>query len=73
MGTSLAALFGADQLRWVYGIDLSCMVLLLVLVGWLPRHSAMPNASEAPSTGPAAPRSWLRPLLPLHRQAAVGM
>ena len=65
LGTLLAALFGADQLRWVYGVDISCMVLLLVLVGWLPRHSAMPNASETPSTGPEPPRSWLRPLLPL--------
>ena len=59
LGTLLAALFGSDQLRWVYGVDISCMVLLLVLVGWLPRHSAMPNAREAPSTGPAPPRSCL--------------
>ena len=52
-------------MRWVYGVDISCMVLLLVLVGWLPSHSSMPNTSETPSTGPVAPRSWLRPLLPL--------
>ena len=33
LGTLLAALFGADQLRWVYGVDISCMLLLLLLVG----------------------------------------
>ncbi len=65
LGTLLAALFGADHLRWVYGVDISCMVLLLVLVGWLPSHSAMPNTTETTVSEAPTPRSWLKPLLPL--------
>ena len=72
LGTLLAAVFGADQLRWVYGVDISCMLVLLLLVGWLPSHSTMPNTSETTSNEPATPRSWLRPLLPLLMLSLLG-
>ena len=49
--------------RWVYGVDISCMVLLLVLVGWL-LPSTMPNDRKHSHEVPHPAPGWL-PLLVL--------
>ena len=67
LGTLMAALLGAEQLRLVYAVDLSCMVLLLKLVGRLPQLEPAPAAkpdAAADQRWRAQP-SWLKPLAPL--------
>lgn len=67
LGTLMAALLGAEQLRLVYAVDLGCMVLLLKLVGRLPQLEPAPPAEpNAPADqGWRAQPSWLKPLAPL--------
>ena len=67
LGTLMAALLGAEQLRLVYAVDLGCMVLLLKLVGRLPQLEPAPAAkpdAAADQRWRAQP-SWLKPLAPL--------
>jgi len=67
LGTLMAALLGAGQLRLVYAVDLGCMVLLLKLVGRLPQLEPAPAAkpdAAADQRWRAQP-SWLKPLAPL--------
>ena len=68
LGTVMAALLGADQLRLVYAVDLGCMVMLLKLVGRLPRLEpiqAVSLRSAEKGNQWVSVRSWLKPLGPL--------
>lgn len=67
LGTVMAAVLGAEQLRLVYAVDLACMVVLLKLVGRLPQLEAAPAApnEEAPHQGSEPAGRCLRPLAPL--------
>ncbi|MEB3176337.1 MAG: MFS transporter [Synechococcus sp.] len=69
LGTAMAALLGADQLRLVYGVDLGCMVLLLQRVGRLPQLQGVEagaiEANQGHNDTNSGERTWLQPLLPL--------
>ena len=68
LGTAIAALLGADQLRLVYAVDVSCMVLLIKLVGRLPAlelaKAIKMKARASPDHGISG-AAWLKPLIPM--------
>ena len=68
LGTVMAAVLGADQLRLVYAVDLSCMVVLIRLVGRLPRLEPVTTSTLRSASGGEDQSSrpqWLKPLAPL--------
>ena len=75
LGTAMAAALGADQLRLVYAVDLSCMALLLQRVGRLPKLQEVaetkPDNSPEKTAKGIGERSWLKPVLPLLLLALV--
>ena len=68
LGTGIAAVLGAEQLRLVYAVDVSCMVVLIQLVGRLPNLEPVPANTLRPATNEDRQISrpqWLKPLAPL--------
>ena len=68
LGTGIAAVLGAEQLRLVYAIDVSCMVVLIQLVGRLPNLEPVPANTLRAATNEdrlISRPQWLKPLAPL--------
>ena len=68
LGTGIAAVLGAEHLRLVYAVDVSCMVVLIQLVGRLPHLEPVPANTLRPATNEdrlISRPQWLKPLAPL--------
>jgi MFS family permease len=57
-----AALAAADRLRGIYGVDIACLLVLVLLLLWRPLPEQRPDEGHR---GPIQPGRWLPQLAPL--------